>query len=329
MSIAMAILRTDVSHPAQAWSGTGRLARPARRIVSLLPSATEIVCALGLSDRLAAVTHECDFPPDALADVPRVTSSLLPAELRRSDEIDAAVRAAVAGGHGLYALDDRLIADLAPDLILTQELCQVCAVAYPRVLEAARLAGGGSGPMVVSLEPHSLIDVFTTIGLVAELADVPERGSKLLDRLSRRLDASPQPTTRRRVALVEWLSPPFAPGHWVPEQVERAGGASVIGEAGERSRESSWDALADADPEVVVLGLCGFDLPRTVEEWTAFEAPPPLAGTRAWRDRQVWAIDGSAYVSRPGPRLVDGVEVLASILVGHEQAAAQRLDLRS
>lgn len=325
----MTPLPTDVSHPAQAWSGTGRLARPARRIVSLLPSATEIVCALGLSDRLVAVTHECDFPPDALADVPRVTSSLLPAELRRSDEIDAAVRAAVGGGHGLYALDERLIGDLAPELILTQELCHVCAVAYPRVVEAARLAGGERGPMIVSLEPHSLTDVFASIGLVAELAGVPERGSKLVDRLSRRLNAIPQPTTRRRVALVEWLSPLFAPGHWVPEQVERAGGASVFGEAGERSRESSWDALAEADPEVVVLGLCGFDLPRTVQEWRAFEAPAPLAATRAWRDGQVWAIDGSAYVSRPGPRLIDGVEVLASILAGHEQPAAQRLDLRS
>jgi iron complex transport system substrate-binding protein len=329
MGLAMASPKTDVSHPAQAWSGTGRLARPARRIVSLLPSATEIVCALGLSDRLVAVTHECDYPPDALADVPRVTSSLLPAELRRSDEIDAAVRTAVAGGHGLYALDDALIAELGADLILTQELCEVCAVAYPRVLEAARLAGGGSGPMVVSLEPHSLTDVFATIGLVAELAGVPERGSELVDRLSRRLDAIPQPATRRRVALVEWLSPLFAPGHWVPEQVERAGGASVIGQAGERSRESSWDALVEADPEVVVLGLCGFDLQRTLEEWAAFEAPPSLARTRAWRDREVWAIDGSAYVSRPGPRLVDGVEVLASILAGREGAGAVRLDLRS
>src|ERR671918_2037761 len=122
----MATTRTDASHPAAAWSGTGRLDRPARRIVSLLPSATEIVCALGLADRLVAVTHECDYPPDALAAVPRVTSSLLPTELRRSEEIDAAVRAAVSGGHGLYALDDALLAQVGPDLILTQELCEVC-----------------------------------------------------------------------------------------------------------------------------------------------------------------------------------------------------------
>jgi iron complex transport system substrate-binding protein len=304
----------EVLHPAKAWSGSGELTAPARRIVSLLPSATEIVCALGLVDRLVAVTHECDFPADELAAVPRVTTSLLPVELRRSDEIDAAVRAAVSDGHGLYALDDALLAQLAPDLILTQELCEVCAVAYPRVVEAARMAGGGSAPMIVSLEPHSMRDVLATIGLVAELAGVPETGRELVADLERRLRAVAQPGRRRRMALVEWLSPLFAPGHWVPEQVELAGAISVIGHAGERSRESSWDALAAADPEVVVLGLCGFDLPRTREEWASFDPPDALKETRAWRDGEIWAVDGSAYVSRPGPRLVDGVEILASLL---------------
>ena len=143
-----------------------------------------------------------------------------------------------------------------------------------------------------------------------------ERGRELSNDLWRRLDAVSLPSARRRVALVEWLSPFFAPGHWVPEQVERAGGVSVIGQAGERSRESSWEALAAADPEVVVLGLCGFDLPRSLEEWAAFEVPEPLTRTRAWQTGELWAIDGSAYVSRPGPRLVDGVEVLAALLAG-------------
>jgi iron complex transport system substrate-binding protein len=304
------------------------LAAPARRIVSLLPSATEIVCALGIEDRLVAVTHECDFPPDALASVPRITSNLLPEELRRSDEIDAAVRAAVGDGHGLYALDEQLLAELEPDLILTQELCQVCAVAYPRVVEAARLAGGGSAPMIVSLEPHSLSDVLATIGLVAELAGEAERGRGLVAELRSRLAAVPTPATRPSVALVEWLSPLFAPGHWVPEQVELAGGVSAFGEAGERSRESSWDALAAADPDVIVLGLCGFDLPRTLEEWTTFDVPEPLTRTRAWTAGELWGIDGSAYVSRPGPRLVDGVEVLASILAGRPDARALRLAKR-
>jgi iron complex transport system substrate-binding protein len=321
----METIRTDVAHPAAAWSGSGRLDAPARRIISLLPSATEIVCALGLADRLVAVTHECDFPPDALAGIPRVTSSLLPQEVRRSDEIDAAVRSAVGAGHGLYALDDRLMADLDPDLILTQELCEVCAVAYPRVVEAARLGGGEGGAMIVSLEPHSMTDVLATIDLVAELAGMPERGSELVGQLRQRIATLPQPSIRRRVALVEWLSPLFAPGHWVPDQVEAAGGTSVIGQAGQRSRESSWDALATADPEVVVLGLCGFDLPRTLEEWAAFDPPAGIMSTVAWRDGEVWAIDGSAYVSRPGPRLVDGVELLASILHGEPSDRASRV----
>jgi iron complex transport system substrate-binding protein len=319
--------RIEALHPAQAWSGSGRLNHAARRIVALLPSATEIVCALGLGDRLVAITHECDHPAEELRDIPRITSNLLPPEVRRSGEIDAAVRTAVTSGHGLYALDEAELGRLEPDLVLTQELCQVCAVAYPRVVEAARLAGGADGPMVVSLEPHSITDVFATIQLVATLAGVEERGNELVARLTRRLDAVPAPGSRPRIALVEWLSPLFAPGHWVPEQVERAGGLSAIGGAGERSRESSWEALAAADPEIVVLGLCGFDLPRSLEEWAAFDPPYALTTTRAWRGGQLWAIDGSAYVSRPGPRLVDGVEVLASILAGAPDGRAARLSV--
>jgi iron complex transport system substrate-binding protein len=316
-----------IAHPTTAWAGDGRLDRPARRIVSLLPSATEIVCALGLEERLVGVTHECDYPPDAVAGLPRLTADRLPPEVQRSGEIDAAVRSALGDGHGIYALDDDAMAALAADLVLTQELCRVCAVSYPTVLEAARSAGGANGgPMVVSLEPHSLADVLATIGLVAELAGVPERGERLVDELERRLSAVERGPTRR-VALVEWLDPLFAPGHWVPEQVERAGGASVIGQARERSRESTWEAMATADPEVIVLGLCGFDLPRTLDEWAAFDAPAPLRRTAAWRDREVWAIDGSAYVSRPGPRLVDGVEVLAAIIGG--RADSRAVELRS
>ena len=198
-------------------------------------------------------------------------------------------------------------------------------MAYPRVVEAARLAGGGSAQMIVSLEPHSIRDVLATIGLVAELAGVAERGRELVSALERRLADVRQPSVRRRVALVEWLSPLFAPGHWVPEQVELAGGTAVIGSLGERSREASWEALAAADPDVVVLGLCGFDLSRTLEEWSAFEPPESLRHTRAWRAGELWGIDGSAYVSRPGPRVVDGVEILASILSGEADPRMKRL----
>jgi iron complex transport system substrate-binding protein len=311
-------------HPATAWAGEGRLEQPARRIVSLLPSATEIVCALGLADRLVAVTHECDVPADALAGVPRITANRLPPEVRRSADIDAAVRAAMTDGHGIHDLDDAMLAELAPDLVLTQELCRVCAVAYPTVLEAARAAGGDRDPMVVSLEPHSVADVLATIGHVGRLAGVEDRGAALVAGLERRIAAAPH-ASPRRVALVEWLDPLFAPGHWVPEQVELAGGESVIGTAGERSTETTWRALADARPEVVVLGLCGFDLARTLDEWAAFDPPAPLRLTPAWRDGEIWAIDGSAYVSRPGPRLVDGVEILASILAARADHRAVRL----
>ena len=315
------------THPVRdaPWTGSGRLDGPARRIVSLLPSATEIVCALGLRDCLVAVTHECDHPADIIEGVPRITSNLLPDEGRRSAEIDLTVRAAVDAGHGLYALDEPMMAKLAPDLLLTQELCDVCAVAYPTVLRAARALGGTSGPMVVSLEPHSLDDVLASIELVADLADAQDAGARLTADLRRRLDAVRQPTHRSRVALVEWLDPLFAPGHWVPEQIELAGGRPAIGHPGDRSREASWDDLADADPEVVVLGLCGFDLARSVDEWSAFDPPPALQRTSAWRMGQLWAIDGSAYVSRPGPRLVDGVEVLAAILNDRPDPRALRL----
>ena len=315
---------SDVEHPAARWSGPGRSARPARRIVSLLPSATEIVCALGLGDRLVAITHECDFPADALVNVPRITANRLPPEVSGSRDIDAAVRSSLVAGHGIYALDEARLAELEPDLILTQELCRVCAVAYPTVLEAARSAGGADEPLVVSLEPHSLADVLATIEIVARLAGAEDRGAELVGALHRRLAAVQRPHRSPRVAMIEWLDPLFAPGHWVPSQVERAGGTSVIGRAGEPSRELAWAALADADPEVVVLGLCGFDLPTSVAEWEAFEPPEPLAATTAWRTGELWAIDGSAYVSRPGPRLVDGIEVLAAVLAGRRDARAAK-----
>jgi iron complex transport system substrate-binding protein len=314
-----------IEHLAARWSGSGLSAQPARRIISLLPSATEIVCALGAAERLVAITHECDFPPQALVDVPRITANRLPPEVIGSREIDAAVRSSLAAGHGIYALDEARMAELEPDLILTQELCRVCAVAYPTVLEAARSAGGTDGPVVVSLEPHSLDDVLATIQVVARLAGVEERGRALVAELRHRMAAAEGPDRSPRVAMIEWLDPLFAPGHWVPEQVERAGGTAVIGWAGEPSRELAWIALADADPEVVVLGLCGFDLATSLTEWEKFEPPAPLTATTAWREGAIWAIDGSAYVSRPGPRLVDGVEILANVLAGGPDVRAVRL----
>ena len=172
---------------------------------------------------------------------------------------------------------------------------------------------------------NPLTDVFATIGLVARLAGVEERGSELVRSLQARLDAMPQPAKRPRVAVIEWLSPLFAPGHWVPDQIELAGGESAFGTRGERSRESTWEALAAAEPEVIVLGRCGFDRERSLEEWAALDPPEALRSTHAWRSGELWAIDGSAYVSRPGPRLLDGIEVLAGILGDRAPVGAIRL----
>lgn len=320
-------------HPAWKLSRGARLDRPIRRIVSLLPSATEIVAALGLSDRLVGVTHECDFPPELVARLPRLTADRIAYPRAgdrplRSGEIDAAVRTALADGHGLYRLDQVLLDALQPDLILTQELCSVCAAAYPQVRAAARLIGGSGEPLVVSLEPRTLDDVFATIRLVADLADVSSAGEALVAQLRRRIAAARAQGasgSRRRVALVEWLEPLFAPGHWVPDQISAAGGVPVIGRRGERSREVAWSDLAAAEPDRIVLGLCGFDLPRTLGEWEAFDPPDAVRSTRAWRSGQVWAIDGSAVVSRPGPRLVDGVEILGAVLCGTPTARAIRV----
>lgn len=315
---------TLTQHPAARFSGPARLDRPARRIVSLLPSATEIVAGLGLADRLVGITHECDYPPE-VEHLPRLTANAIGGVARSSREIDDAVRAALASGHGLYRLDDGALAGLEPDLILTQELCRVCAVSYATVVRAARMAGGGSDPLVVSLEPHRLEDVLATIELVAALCGEADRGARLVDALRRRLHAVPRLERPPRVALVEWLDPLFAPGHWVPDQVGAAGGRSVFGSAAERSRESTWEVLASKQPEIIVLALCGFDLLHTLAEWNRWRPPQALQETPAWRLNQVWAIDGSAYISRPGPRLVDGVEILSAILSGRTDPRAVRL----
>lgn len=315
---------TRLQHPAARFSEPMRGGRPARRIVSLLPSATEIVAALGLTDRLVGVTHECDYPAEVAA-IPRLTADVADTAARSSREIDSAVRAALSSGHGLYRLDDRRLSALEPDLILTQELCRVCAVSYSTVMRAARVAGGGAQPLVVSLEPHRLEDVLATIELVADVCGVPERGTRLVGELRRRLREVPRPPQLPRVAVVEWLDPLFAAGHWVPDQIAAAGACSVFGAAGQRSRESSWDALRRADPQMLVLGLCGFDLPRTRAEWQAWQPPYALTETAAWARGEIWGIDGSAHTSRPGPRLVDGVEILSAVFHGRADAGAVRL----
>lgn len=286
----------------------------AQRIVSLLPSATEIVYALDLGDRLYAVTHECDFPPEA-TEKPHVTRSVIESDGLSAAQIDAAVRSSLAEGATIYYLDDTLLADVQPDLILTQELCDVCAVGPDLVKAAARSLP--RVPQIVSLEPTTLDGVLESIETVGALAGVEERARTLVAtlrfRLQRVADAvATQPI--RRVLTLEWVDPLFTGGHWVPQMVSLAGGQDVLGVAGQPSRQHAWHEALSSDPDVIVAMPCGFGVERSMRELAASNLPDGWHELRAVRSGQVYAVDGSSYFNRPGPRLVDGVEIMASIL---------------
>jgi iron complex transport system substrate-binding protein len=289
------------------------MTRP-QRIVSLLPSATETLYALGLGDRLVAVTHECDYPPDALTK-PKATYSLVAHETMTALEIDIAVRDALQTDGTLYDLDRQLLDSLRPDLIVTQELCDVCAVSFNRVRDAAAAIGG---PRVVSLDPHHLRDVLDNILLVGRLTGAEERATALVEDAYRRIGrvAAVAAGIRRRprVVLLEWLAPPYRAGHWMPEIVELAGGDEQLGRAGEDAAAVEWSAVMAAQPEVVIIAQCGFDLARSVHEARRVAWPDGWTDLPAVRDRQVFVVDGNAYLSRPGPRIVESLEVVAEIL---------------
>lgn len=285
------------------------------RICSLLPSATEIIFALGLGDQLVAVTHECDAPPAARA-LPRITCSAIDPASLTSAQIDALVTEHLHDHRGIYHIDRDLLERLNPDLIITQELCDVCAVSYTEVQEAARALYGER--RILSLEPTTLAAVLDTIQVVGEATGTETRASQVVASLRERVDRVRQQTAgvsrRPRVACLEWLDPPFAGGHWVPEMVQAAGGADPLGRAGEPSRRLAWDEVLTAAPEVIVLMPCGFDAERAALEYRAAPLPAGWAETRAVAAGQVWAVDANSYFSRPGPRLVDGLETLAAIL---------------
>ena len=292
------------------------------RIASLVPSATEALFALGLGDSVVAVTHECDHPP-AAARLPKLTSSVIEDGLAPA-EIDARVREVTARGESLYRLDDATLGELAPDLIVTQALCAVCAVSYDDVCTVAADLPGG--PAVLSLDPETLDEVLEDLVRLADAAGEPQRGRRLLAELRARLEAIDEIVAgapRPRVAALEWLDPVFAGGHWVPEMISRAGGEDVLGQAGEKSKVVSWEAVTAAAPEVAVVMPCGL----YVEE-AAAQARAEGERLRALGARRVVAVDAASSFSRPGPRLVDGVELLAHLLhpdlapeprgIGHE-----------
>ncbi|HXN03322.1 MAG TPA: ABC transporter substrate-binding protein [Candidatus Acidoferrum sp.] len=272
-----------------------------------MPSATEIVCALGLEESLVAVTHECDFP-ESVRTKPVVTHSVLDGK-GNSGHIDRHIRELVHQGSSIYTLDADRLATLHPDVILTQELCEVCAVSYPVVEQAARRS---STPMqLVSLEPQQLSDVFEHIRLVGRLADCQAEAELVVAALEDRIREVHERVRKepvRPVVILEWIDPPFNAGHWTPGLVQIAGGRDLLGIAGRPAHPIEWKAVIDAHPAVLVVSACGLSLERSLAEADAtLSQSSGLAG-------ETWVVDGNAFFSRPGPRLVDSVEILAGIL---------------
>jgi iron complex transport system substrate-binding protein len=278
------------------------------RIVSLVPHATELLFALGLDEEIVGVTHECDHPA-AACELPQVTRDVLPAGLS-AGEIDAAVRERTLGGEAIYELDRAALRDLEPDLIVTQALCPVCAVSYEDVTRIA--AELPSRPRVIALDPKTLGETLGDVRTLAEATGRRREGVELVARTSGRIDRvrlAVRGRRRPRVAALEWLDPVFAAGHWTPQLIELAGGEDVLGLPGEPSETVDWQRVGEADPEIVVAMPCGYDAPRAHEE--ALHHAEQLAALGA---RKVVAVDASAYFSRPGPRLVDGLELLGALL---------------
>jgi iron complex transport system substrate-binding protein len=284
------------------------------RIVSLLPSATEMICALRLEDQLVGVTHECDYPP-SVQRLPKVTRTLIPTEAS-SGEIDRLVRERLQTDRALYTLDLPVLEELRPDLIVTQALCDVCAVAEDEVRAAACMLPGG--PRVINLEPQTLSQVLAAIRQVAKAAGVDRRVEQVVRGLTARVEAVAARTTglrhRPRVALLEWLDPPFSCGHWSPELVRLAGGVEGLGREGLPSRTLRWDEVMAWQPEVVFIACCGFSVERTLRDLPALQFIPGWQHVPAVRSGRVYVTNGSHYFSRPGPRLVDSLEILAHTL---------------
>ena len=285
------------------------------RIVSLLPSTTEIVCSLGLEAALVGITHECDFP-SSITSKPRLTSSRINHERMTSAEIDHAVRSQLDGHGSIYDLDEAKLRELKPDLILTQELCEVCAVSYKTVERAARMFD--TDVKVVSLEPNTIADIFDNVRLVGELTARTGEAEQLISHLNSRLDRIREATAlmdqRPRTLMLEWLEPPFAPGHWVPEQVAIAGGDHAFGKAGQRSVTTTAEEIREYAPEVIVLIPCGFYKEDILRQLPSARLPEGWNDLPAVRRGEVWATDATSYFRRPGPRVVEGVEILARIL---------------
>lgn len=285
------------------------------RICSFVPGATEIVAELGLADALVGRSHECDHPPQ-MASIPALTSAVLPTTTATSGEIDRQVRARLASAEPLYRIDERGLREAAPDLIITQGLCRVCGIT-PEMVQPI-LSGMERLPRILSLNPSRLEDVLTDVLRVGEATGTAARAAALIDAWRSRLDATNERTRSQpaapRVVCLEWFDPLYVAGHWIPRMVELAGGRDVLGTHGAPSRRVTWDEINAARPDVLVVMPCGFSLARAVEEWSRQAPARPWHRLPAVETGQVFAIDANAYTSRPGPRLVRGVELLSLIV---------------
>ncbi len=277
------------------------------RIASLVPSATEMLFALGLGESVVGVTHECDWPPEA-AELPHLTATVLPEGLDPG-EIDAAVKQVIGEGRALYTLDEELLVELAPDLIVTQAVCEVCAVSYDDVVAvAARLPGR---PRVLQQDPSTLGEVLDDITRLGAAAGIEEQAARVCKDLERRLQAvraAVEGAPRPRVLALEWLDPPFLGGHWIPEMIEIAGGEDVVGRPGQKSPQVAWEDLDGLDPDAIVSMPCGWYLDDSRAQTLAHRQRLDSLGAA-----RLFAVDAASSFSRPGPRLVDGVELLAHL----------------
>lgn len=284
------------------------------KIVSLLPSATEIVYELGLGDSVVGVSHDCDWPPEVLQK-PKLSQALVHSEMP-SAEIDQIVRERLHSGLSVYHIDAELLQQLEPDIILTQELCEVCAPSFDDVRQAVKLLHGH--PKIVSLEPHTLEDIFENILTVGEVTGRIHEAHRCLTQLQQRVARvraqTEQLTDRPRVCCIEWLEPMMIGGHWVPQMVEYAGGEDYLGQIGEPSYYVDWDEVRAYDPDILVLMPCGFSIERTLREAHVLTELEGWHELSAVKDEQVFVVEASAYFNRPGPRIVTGLEILAEII---------------
>ncbi len=292
-----------------------------RRIVSLLPAATEICGALGLMSDVVGVSHECDFPREANAR-PRVTRCPVHNAGFSSRQVDEWVRHALGENGTIYTINEELLRELHPDVILTQKLCDVCAVGYGTVARLAETLPGP--PQVVNLEPSGLADIFDDIRRVAHACGVSQRGEKVVGDLSRRVESVRQRAAkidkRPKCFLVEWVDPPFCSGHWGPELVEIAGGFDPLGRKHQPSAQIEWQQVLAAQPEIIVLALCGYDVDRARRDYELLRSFAGFNSLPAARNNQIYVVDAGAYFARPGPRIVDSLEILAGILHPEEFA---------